>query len=54
VAGILGKGTKFMVSQSAAHVIVIAFIIIGNAAFFLGEKRQKMRGKPQSNSAERK
>lgn len=40
VVGILGKGTKFMVSQSAAHVIVIAFIIIGNAAFFLGDKRK--------------
>jgi hypothetical protein len=41
VAGVLGKGTKFMVSQSAAHVIVLAFIIIGNAAFFLGERRRK-------------
>ncbi len=41
VVGVIGKGTKFMVSQSAAHVIVIAFIIIGNAAFFLGERRRK-------------
>jgi hypothetical protein len=39
--GFLGKGTKFMVSQSFSHMIVIAFIIIGNAAFFLGEKRRK-------------
>jgi len=38
--GIIGKGTKFMVSQSFSHVIVIAFIIIGNAAFFLGERRR--------------
>ncbi len=38
---IIGKGTKFMVSQSFAHVIVIAFIIIGNAAYFLGEKRRE-------------
>ena len=37
----IGKGTKFMVSQSFSHMIVIAFIIIGNAAFFLGEKRRK-------------
>jgi hypothetical protein len=37
----LGKGTKFMVSQSFSHVIVIAFIIIGNAAFFLGEKKKR-------------
>ena len=50
VTGILGKGTKFMVSQSAAHVIVIAFIIIGNAAFFLGERRQKNKGKERSTS----
>lgn len=41
VSGLLGKGTKFMVSQSFSHVIVIAFIIIGNAAYFLGEKRRK-------------
>ena len=40
-AGRIGKGTKFMVSQSFSHVIVIAFIIIGNAAFFLGERRRK-------------
>lgn len=43
VVGVIGKGTKFMVSQSAAHVIVIAFIIIGNAAFFLGDKRKKSK-----------
>lgn len=41
VVGVLGKGTKFMVSQSAAHIIVIAFIIIGNAAFFLGDRRRR-------------
>lgn len=41
VTDVLGKGTKFMVSQSFTHVIVIAFIIIGNAAYFLGERRQK-------------
>ncbi|RKX19411.1 MAG: hypothetical protein DRP51_07460 [Candidatus Zixiibacteriota bacterium] len=41
VVGVIGKGTKFMVSQSAAHVVVIAFIIIGNAAFFLGDRRRK-------------
>ncbi|HDL04536.1 MAG TPA: hypothetical protein ENH25_10445 [candidate division Zixibacteria bacterium] len=44
VTGKLGKGTKFMVSQSFAHVIVIAFIIIGNAAYFLGERRGKKKG----------
>lgn len=29
-----GKGTKYMLSQSFSHMIVIAFIIIGNVAFF--------------------
>ena len=41
VTNFIGKGTKFMVSQSFSHVIVIAFIIIGNAAYFIGEKRRK-------------
>jgi len=41
ITGVIGKGTKFMVSQSFSHVIVIAFIIIGNAAYFLGQKREK-------------
>jgi hypothetical protein len=41
VTEVLGKGTKFMVSQSFSHMIVIAFIVIGNAAYFLGEKRRK-------------
>jgi hypothetical protein len=40
----LGKGTKFMVSQSFAHVIVIAFILIGNAAYFLGDRRKNKEG----------
>jgi hypothetical protein len=39
--GFLGKGTKFMVSQSFSHVVVIAFIIIGNAAYFLVDKKKK-------------
>jgi hypothetical protein len=51
VVGILGKGTKFMVSQSAAHVVVIAFIIIGNAAFFLGERRRKEKDAKEAAEA---
>ena len=39
---ITGKGTKFMLSQSFAHVIVIAFIIIGNVAFFMGGRKKKI------------
>jgi hypothetical protein len=37
-----GKGTKYMLSQSFSHMIVIAFIIIGNVAFFR-ERFQKQR-----------
>jgi len=37
-----GKGTKFMLSQSFAHVIVIAFIIIGNVAYFMGGRKKKI------------
>jgi hypothetical protein len=33
LSGWISKGTKFMLSQSFAHMIVIAFIIIGNVAF---------------------
>ena len=38
----LSKGTKFMLSQSFAHMIVIAFIIIGNVAFFLGGRKKRL------------
>jgi len=36
------KGTKFMLSQSFAHMIVIAFIIIGNVAYFMGGRKKKI------------
>ncbi|MFH2050417.1 MAG: hypothetical protein ABIJ12_13350 [bacterium] len=42
VCGILGKGTKYMLSQSFAHVVVIAFILIGNVAFFIGGRKKKL------------
>ncbi len=35
-----GTATFYMLPQSFSHVIVIAFILIGNAAFFLGEKNK--------------
>jgi len=38
------KATKFMLSQSLAHIIVIAFIIIGNVAFFRGGRKSALRG----------
>ena len=39
-----GKATTFMLSQSFAHVIVIAFIIIGNVAYFRGGRKSKLKG----------
>lgn len=35
------KGTRFMLSQSFAHMVIIAFIIIGNVAYFRHERRRK-------------
>jgi len=42
VVNITGKGTKFMLSQSFAHMVVIAFILIGNVAFFMGGRKKKL------------
>ncbi len=41
LAGTLGKATKFMLSQSFAHIIVILFIIVGNVAYFAGGRRKQ-------------
>jgi hypothetical protein len=35
LSGNPGRATKYMVGQSVSHVIVIAFIIIGNVAYFV-------------------
>jgi hypothetical protein len=43
--GKAGQGMFYMLPQSFSHIVVIAFIIIGNAAFFLGEKRKKEKEK---------
>ncbi len=45
VAEYPAKGTKFMLSQSFAHVVVIAFILIGNVAFFRSGRKSKLKGK---------
>lgn len=37
-----GKGTKFMLSQSFSHMVVIAFVIIGNVAFFMSGKKRRL------------
>jgi hypothetical protein len=39
-----GKATLFMVSQTAAHSVVILFIIVGNAAYFMLRRRQRRAG----------
>jgi hypothetical protein len=39
LVGFLGKATKFMLSQSFAHMAVIFFIIIGNLAYFMTRKK---------------
>jgi len=44
VADYRGKGTKFMLSQSFAHVVVIAFILIGNVAFFISGRKSALKG----------
>ncbi len=36
--GKLGKATTYLLSQSFAHMVVIAFIFIGNVAFFMARK----------------
>ena len=39
LTGHIGKATKFMVSQTFAHLVVILFIVIGNIAYFSSRKR---------------
>jgi uncharacterized membrane protein YhdT len=37
------KATKYMLSQSSAHLIVIAFIIIGNVAYFKSGREKTLK-----------
>ena len=41
VTGFAGKGTRFMLSQSFAHVVVVLFIVVGNLAFFISRRTRK-------------
>ena len=41
LTGFPGKGTRFMLSQSFAHMVVILFIVLGNIAFFLSRRRKR-------------
>ena len=43
LAEFTGKGTKFMLSQSFAHMVVIAFVLIGNVAFFMGDRKSALK-----------
>jgi hypothetical protein len=46
LTGFPAKANKFMVSQTAAHMVVILFVIVGNVAFFIVQGRErKARGK---------
>jgi len=46
LSGFEGKATRFMVSQTAAHIVVILFIVVGNVAYFLvgGSRRSRVGG----------
>ena len=37
----LGPGNRGMAAQSVAHLVMVAFIIIGNVAYYLERRRQK-------------
>ena len=43
LTGHLDKGTKYMLSQSFAHMIVVAFIVIGNVAYFRFERKKRTK-----------
>lgn len=40
VSGYLGKATKYMLSQTVSHGVVIFFIILGNLAYFITRGRK--------------
>jgi hypothetical protein len=39
LTGFAGKASKFMVSQTFAHLVVILFIVVGNIAYFSTRRR---------------
>jgi hypothetical protein len=41
LTGFEGKGTRYMLSQSFSHSIVLIFIIIGNLAYFISKGKKK-------------
>ena len=41
LTGMRAKATMSMVSQTAAHIFVVLFIVIGNLAYFMTRGRKK-------------
>jgi hypothetical protein len=41
LTGYPAKANRFMVSQTAAHIVVILFVLVGNIAFFIVQGRQR-------------
>jgi hypothetical protein len=41
LTGFAGKGERFMLSQSSAHMVVVLFVVVGNVAFFISRRRKK-------------
>jgi hypothetical protein len=46
ITGFRGKGTVYMLSQAAAHLVVILFIVVGNLAYFLTRRKSQAGGAP--------
>ncbi len=44
VTGLRGKGSQYMLSQSWSHVVVVAFIVIGNIAYFISRRTRGAGG----------
>ena len=44
LTGYEGKASKFMVSQTAAHLVVVLFIVVGNVAYFATRNRKNTNG----------
>ena len=45
LVGLKAEATVYMLAQTFAHVIVIAFIIIGNVAYFRGGRKAALKGR---------
>lgn len=43
LVGFRGKGVSFMLAQSFAHIVVVLFIIVGNVAFFVSRRRDRVK-----------